>query len=157
MLERHVFIGGGALLSTKLQDFYYAIGMPMFQGYGLSEATPVISSNSAARHKFGTSGVLVKPLDLKILDADGHEMPAGEKGEIVVRGENVMAGYWKNEESTAQTDTESTTPEGSSSEPSDAEPSDAEATTDGDENTTAATTDGDGDISSPPTLSVEQL
>ncbi|MFI3332458.1 MAG: AMP-binding protein [Rikenellaceae bacterium] len=101
--EIDLFIGGGALLSTELQDFYYAIGMPMFQGYGLSEATPVISSNTASKHKFGTSGVLVKPLDIKILDNDGKELPVGEKGEIVVRGENVMLGYWKNEEATAET------------------------------------------------------
>ncbi|MFI3303764.1 MAG: AMP-binding protein [Rikenellaceae bacterium] len=101
--EIDMFIGGGALLSTELQDFYYAIGMPMFQGYGLSEATPVISSNSLARHKFGTSGSLVKPLDIKIMDGDGRELSAGEKGEIVVRGENVMAGYWRNEISTAET------------------------------------------------------
>ncbi len=101
--EIDMFIGGGALLSCDIQDFYYAIGMPMFQGYGLSEATPVISSNSLAKHKFGSSGSLVKPLDIKILDADGKELPLGEKGEIVVRGENVMAGYWKNESSTAET------------------------------------------------------
>ncbi len=101
--ELDMFVGGGALLSTDLQDFYYAIGMPMFQGYGLSEATPVISSNAAAYHKFGTSGRLVKPLDLKILDADGNELARGEKGEIVVRGENVMKGYWKNEVATAET------------------------------------------------------
>ncbi len=101
--ELDMFIGGGALLGTELQNFYYAIGMPMFQGYGLSEATPVISSNALARHKFGTSGTLVKPLELKIMDADGNELPKGEKGEIVVRGENVMAGYWKNDQATAQT------------------------------------------------------
>ncbi|MFI3248469.1 MAG: AMP-binding protein [Rikenellaceae bacterium] len=101
--ELDMFVGGGALLSTDLQDFYYAIGMPMFQGYGLSEATPVISSNSLEKHKFGTSGSLVKPLDIKIMDSDGRELPVGEKGEIVVRGENVMAGYWKNEQSTAET------------------------------------------------------
>ncbi len=101
--EIDMFVGGGALLSTELQDFYYAIGMPMFQGYGLSEATPVISSNAARRHKFGTSGSLVKPLDIKIMDADGKELQRGEKGEIVVRGENVMLGYWKNEDATAET------------------------------------------------------
>ncbi len=47
------FIGGGALLDIDLQRFYYAIGMPMFQGYGLSEATPIISSNGLARQKLG--------------------------------------------------------------------------------------------------------
>ncbi len=101
--EIEMFVGGGALLSTDIQDFYYAIGMPMFQGYGLSEATPVISSNSLGKHKFGTSGVLVKPLDIKITDNDGKELPKGQKGEIVIKGENVMAGYWKNETSTAET------------------------------------------------------
>jgi Long-chain acyl-CoA synthetases (AMP-forming) len=97
------FIGGGALLDKDLQQFYYAIGIPMFQGYGLSEATPIISSNVPVNHKFGSSGVLVQPLDIKILDGDEKELPAGEKGEIVIRGENVMAGYWKNPVSTADT------------------------------------------------------
>ncbi len=101
--ELRLFIGGGALLDKDLQKFYYAIGMPMFQGYGLSEATPVISSNGPEKYRFGSSGVLVKPLDLKILDADGKEMPVGEKGEIVIKGENVMAGYWKNPEASADT------------------------------------------------------
>jgi long-chain acyl-CoA synthetase len=95
------FIGGGALLDVDLQKFFYAIGIPMFQGYGLSESAPVISSNSEARHKLGSSGFLVKPLDLKICDDKGNELPIGEKGEIVVRGENVMAGYWNNPEATA--------------------------------------------------------
>ncbi len=97
------FIGGGALLDKDLQKFYCAIGIPMFQGYGLSEATPVLSSNGPKYHRFGSSGVLVKPLELKICDADGNALPIGEQGEIVVKGENVMAGYWRNPEATAQT------------------------------------------------------
>lgn len=97
------FIGGGALLDKDLQKFYYAIGIPMYQGYGLSEAAPIISSNGPRKHIFGSSGVLVKPLDLKICDSDGKELPKGQQGEIVVRGENVMAGYWKNTEASAQT------------------------------------------------------
>jgi len=97
------FIGGGALLDIDLQKFFYAIGIPMYQGYGLSEASPIISSNAPQRHKMGSSGFLVKPLELKILDEDGNEMPAGSKGEIVVKGENVMKGYWKNEKATAAT------------------------------------------------------
>ena len=97
------FIGGGALLDIDLQRFYYAIGMPMFQGYGLSEATPIISSNGLKRHKLGSSGYLVSPLELKILDSDGKELPLGQKGEIVIKGENVMAGYFKNEKASAET------------------------------------------------------
>ena len=77
----------------------------MFQGYGLSEATPVISTNSPKYHwhKFGSSGKILEPLDLKILDEEGRELPRGQKGEIVIRGENVMAGYWKNPDATAAT------------------------------------------------------
>ncbi len=97
------FIGGGALLDKDLQKFYCAIGMPMFQGYGLSEATPVLSSNGPRKYRFGSSGVLVKPVDLKICDSEGNALPVGEQGEIVVKGENVMAGYWKNPEATADT------------------------------------------------------
>ena len=101
--ELKFFIGGGALLDKDLQKFYCAIGIPMFQGYGLSEATPVLSSNGPRKHRFGSSGILVKPIELKICDADGNALPTGEKGEIVVKGENVMAGYWRNPEATAQT------------------------------------------------------
>jgi long-chain acyl-CoA synthetase len=97
------FIGGGALLDIELQRFFYAIGIPMFQGYGLSEATPVISSNSLKKHKLGSSGALVKNMELKICDTEGRELPQGEKGEIVIKGENVMLGYWKNPAATAET------------------------------------------------------
>ncbi|HQG76229.1 MAG TPA: AMP-binding protein [Bacteroidales bacterium] len=101
--ELDYFIGGGALLDIELQRFFYAIGIPMYQGYGLSEASPVISSNSTARHRLGSSGVLVNNMDLKICDNDGKEVPLGEKGEIVIRGGNVMHGYWKNETATRET------------------------------------------------------
>lgn len=101
--ELRFFIGGGALLDKDLQKFYVGVGMPMYQGYGLSEATPVLSSNGPEKYRFGSSGKLVQPIDLKICDDNGNELPLGEMGEIVVKGENVMAGYWKNPESTAET------------------------------------------------------
>lgn len=101
--ELRFFVGGGALLDKELQNFYLGVGMPMYQGYGLSEATPVISSNGPDLYRFGSSGKLVKPIELKICDDNGKELPVGELGEIVVKGENVMAGYWKNPTSTAET------------------------------------------------------
>jgi long-chain acyl-CoA synthetase len=101
--ELDFFIGGGALLDIELQRFFYAIGAPMFQGYGLSEASPIISSNSMKRHKLGSSGYLVNNMELKICDENGKTMPVGEKGEIVIRGGNVMHGYWKNEAATRET------------------------------------------------------
>jgi long-chain acyl-CoA synthetase len=101
--EMRFFVGGGALLDIELQRFFYAIGIPMCQGYGLSESSPVISSNALHAIKFGSSGRLVKYLELKIVDENGLELPQGQKGEICVKGDNVMLGYWKNPEATAST------------------------------------------------------
>jgi long-chain acyl-CoA synthetase len=96
------FVGGGALLDIELQRFFYAIGLPMFQGYGLTETAPVISSNTPDCHKLGSSGKPAAGMEVKICPPEctgGTDagLPAGEKGEIVVRGENIMAGYWNNE------------------------------------------------------------
>ncbi len=97
------FVGGGALLDIDMQRFFYAIGLPMFQGYGLSEASPVIASNSPRAHKLGSSGRIAPGIELRICDGGGRELPAGQTGEIVIRGENVMAGYWKNEKASRET------------------------------------------------------
>ena len=97
------FIGGGALLDIELQRFFAAIGIPIMQGYGLSEASPVISANTLKKHRFGSSGILVKHLDVTIRDGEGNILPMGEKGEIVIKGDNVMKGYWRNEVATADT------------------------------------------------------
>lgn len=101
--ELDFFIGGGALLDIELQRFFYAIGVPMFQGYGLSEASPIISSNSKDNHVLGSSGHVVSNMEIKICDDNGEALPVGEKGEIVIKGGNVMHGYWKNEVATADT------------------------------------------------------
>ncbi|WP_319480500.1 AMP-binding protein [uncultured Draconibacterium sp.] len=97
------FVGGGALLDIELQRFFYAVGLPICQGYGLTEASPVISSNVPHDVVFGSSGKPVKNMEIKILDEDGNEMPTGQKGEIVIKGDNVMLGYWNNPTATADT------------------------------------------------------
>ena len=96
------FIGGGALLDIELQRFFYAIGIPMYQGYGLSEASPIISANSEKYHKLGSSGKPIPRMEIKIVDEDMNSLPVGGKGEIIVRGGNVMKGYWKNPDATAE-------------------------------------------------------
>ena len=101
--QMRFFVGGGALLDIELQKWFNAIGVPVFQGYGLSEATPIICANSEGHAIFGSSGRTVQPMDIKICDEEHKELPDGETGEIVIRGENVMAGYWKNPEATAST------------------------------------------------------
>jgi len=94
------FIGGGALLDIEYQRFFSAIGMPIYQGYGLSEASPVISTNFPGSLKMGTSGRVVPHLNIKICGEEGKPLTDGQTGEIVVKGENVMMGYWRNREVT---------------------------------------------------------
>lgn len=96
------FIGGGALLDVELQRFFAAVGIPIMQGYGLSEASPVISTNALDAAKFGSSGLPVGYMDIKICDSEGKELPRGQKGEIVIKGDNVMKGYWDNQAATAE-------------------------------------------------------
>ena len=94
------FVGGGALLDIKQQQFYKAIGVPVYQGYGLTEATPIISTNTPFQHKMGTSGKILGNITCKICDENGKELPKGKKGEIVIKGDNVMKGYYKNPKAT---------------------------------------------------------
>jgi long-chain acyl-CoA synthetase len=95
-------IGGGAPLEIRQQEFFNAIGVPVYQGYGLTENAPIICANSAERHKFGTSGSIIPDLEVRIMK-DGKECSAGEIGEIVTRGGSVMKGYFRNPEATAET------------------------------------------------------
>ncbi len=97
------FVGGGALLDIKQQQFYKAIGIPVYQGYGLTEATPIISTNTPFNHKMGTSGKVLEGIECKICDENGKQLATGIKGEIVIKGDNVMKGYYKNDAATAET------------------------------------------------------
>jgi long-chain acyl-CoA synthetase len=69
-------------------------GRPVYEGYGLTECSPFACYNHDFRHKFGSVGTAVENVELKILDADGHELPRGEWGEICINGPGVMKGYW---------------------------------------------------------------
>ncbi len=99
--ELRFCVGGGALLDVKQQEFFYAIGMPIYQGYGLSEATPIISANHSNMHKLGTSGNVLKNVEVTIT-RDGKEVPKGERGEIFIRADSVMKGYYKNPKASAE-------------------------------------------------------
>jgi len=96
------FVGGGAYLDVRQQEFYNALGIPIYQGYGLTEAAPVISSNTPNAHKFGTSGRIAPTVECRVLKSDGGYAAAGEIGEVVIRGNNVMKGYFRNEKATAE-------------------------------------------------------
>ncbi|MGK2309674.1 AMP-dependent synthetase/ligase [Cutibacterium sp. V947] len=86
-----VLAAGGAPLRKEVEEFFAACGLLVCQGYGLTEASPLVSFNSPGGCKFGTAG---KPLV-------GSRMSATEEGEILYRGPNIMKGYWKAPEATA--------------------------------------------------------
>jgi long-chain acyl-CoA synthetase len=69
-------------------------GRRVFEGYGLTECSPFSCYNDSVEHRFGSVGRAVDGFELKIFDESDHELPFGEQGEIVIRGEGVMQGYW---------------------------------------------------------------
>jgi len=95
--------GGAALPVQVLRGFEEAFGVPVLEGYGLSETSPVASFNHPAReHKPGSIGTPIRDVQMRAVDTDDHEVPQGEVGEIVIRGPNVMKGYWQRPEATAE-------------------------------------------------------
>ncbi len=74
----------------------------IWEGYGLTECSPFASYNHDYRPKFGSIGTPIENVEMKIWDDEGNELPPGEWGEIVIRGPNVMLGYWNNPEATEQ-------------------------------------------------------
>jgi long-chain acyl-CoA synthetase len=87
------WVSGGAALNAEVGTFFIALGLPLLQGYGQTEASPVIACNPPGRIKLRAVG---PPLD-------GVEIRIAEDGEILVRGELVMKGYWRDPEATAKT------------------------------------------------------
>ena len=76
-------------------------GRRVYEGYGLTECSPFACYNDAHEHRFGSVGRAVDGFELKIYDADDRELPYGEQGEIVIRGEGVMLSYWNRPEDSA--------------------------------------------------------
>ncbi len=96
--------GGSAMPVELLRGFDSAFGCKILEGYGLSESSPVASFNHADRErKPGSIGTPIKNVEMRVVDDDGQEVPQGEVGEIVIRGYNVMKGYWQRPEATAET------------------------------------------------------
>jgi long-chain acyl-CoA synthetase len=94
--------GGAALPVEVLRGFEEAFGVPVLEGYGLSETSPVASFNHPGRERRpGSIGTPIRDVEMRVVDAADHAVPQGEVGEIIIRGPNVMKGYWQRPEATA--------------------------------------------------------
>ncbi|NQV70464.1 MAG: AMP-binding protein [Pseudohongiella sp.] len=98
--------GGMAMSSSVAKEWQRRTGCEVIEGYGLTECSPVVSVNIPGRVRAGTVGPVVPETETKVVGDDGVEVAAGERGELWVRGPQVMLGYWKNEQATAETITD---------------------------------------------------
>jgi long-chain acyl-CoA synthetase len=95
--------GGSAMPEELMRNFEEAFDTKVLEGYGLSETSPVASFNHPDRErKPGSIGTPIEGVEMKLVDDDGNDAPAGEIGEIVIKGHNIMKGYWQRDEATAE-------------------------------------------------------
>jgi long-chain acyl-CoA synthetase len=95
--------GGAAMPVEVLRGFEEAFGCIILEGYGLSETSPVASFNHPDKvRKPGSIGTPIAGVEMRLIDADGADVPPGEVGEIAIRGHNVMKGYWGRPDATAE-------------------------------------------------------
>ncbi|HET7574393.1 MAG TPA: long-chain fatty acid--CoA ligase [Solirubrobacterales bacterium] len=99
-----ICITGGASMPVEvLRGFEAAFGCELLEGYGLSETSPVASTNHPGRpRKPGSIGTPLEEVEMRVVDEDDEEVAQGEVGEIVIRGHNVMKGYWQRPDATAE-------------------------------------------------------
>jgi long-chain acyl-CoA synthetase len=98
--------GGMAMTTSVAEEWLEATGCEITEGYGLTECSPVVSVNIPGEVKLGTVGPAVPETELKVVDLQGNKLGPGEKGELWVRGPQVMLGYWEKPEATAEAITE---------------------------------------------------
>ncbi len=95
-------ISGGGALPSHVDEFFNVIGIPVYEGYGMTECAPIISVRTSEKLVQGSVGVAPPGTQIKILDEKGNEVPTGQMGIIHVKGPQVMKGYYKNPEATAK-------------------------------------------------------
>lgn len=95
-------ISGGGALPAHVDEFFNAIGIPIYEGYGMTETAPIIAVRSVGHVIQGSVGYLPPKTEVRILNDKGEEVPKGKIGVVHVKGPQVMKGYYKNEEETSK-------------------------------------------------------
>jgi long-chain acyl-CoA synthetase len=95
-----VIAGGAALVEEIASEWKRRTGSDIYEGYGLSETASALTCNSEENRQLGTVGKQMPWMEVKIVDKEGQTQPAGEEGELLVRGPQVMHGYWQRPEAT---------------------------------------------------------
>jgi len=99
-------IAGGGALPPNIDEFFWAIGVNLVEGYGMTETAPVISVRPIADPVFGTIGSPIRGVQTRIVDMNGNVLGRCKEGELQIKGPTVMKGYYKNPEKTAEAFTE---------------------------------------------------
>ncbi len=100
-------VSGAAPLTQEIKDrFEEKIGVPILEGYGLTETSPVVSVNTEELQKIKSVGPAIPAVSTIVLDDDGKEVPRNKEGELCIKGPNVFRGYWGNETATRDAFTE---------------------------------------------------
>jgi len=97
----YVFSGGTSMPAEIVRQWVDAFGIPIHEAYGMTETASIVTFNHLFRHKIGSIGMPAGIIELKVVDANDNEMKQGEQGEIIIRGPNIMKGYFGQPEETA--------------------------------------------------------
>lgn len=95
-------VSGGGALPPNIDEFFWAVGIKVVEGYGLTETAPVVAVRPFTNPSFGTIGTPLSCCEVRIVDESGNDLPVGVKGTVLVRGKNVMAGYYRRPDLTAK-------------------------------------------------------
>jgi long-chain acyl-CoA synthetase len=95
-------VSGGGALPPYVDEFFAAVGITLLEGYGLTETSPVVAARTFDRQVLGTVGLPIPGTEVRIVDEHGRDLPQGQKGIVLCRGDQVMLGYYRRPEETAK-------------------------------------------------------
>ena len=103
MSSLRLVVSGGTTLPVQIaNDFIGKFGVEICEGYGLSESSPVVTMNPYGKPKVGSAGPIIPDIKARFVDSEGNDVPKGQEGELIIKGDNVMLGYWNMPEATKE-------------------------------------------------------